>query len=180
MTLITFQDGAVVMRDGKVGTEQDCCCEQPPCECFPRFSTPPVECEIDYIGFQVTFTTTACGGQNITQPFQLNEANGYFESFGPLGANGCEYTILAQAFCFGDRYILDISISAAGFVLCDDPGSFLIGVSFFIPFSMSVDTSPCCPVGTELYEYAGTADGTITTDCLGMTVTVTPVTIVKL
>ena len=29
MTLITFQDGAVLMRDGKVGTEQACCCEQP-------------------------------------------------------------------------------------------------------------------------------------------------------
>jgi hypothetical protein len=26
MTLITFQDGKPVMRDGKVGTEQECCC----------------------------------------------------------------------------------------------------------------------------------------------------------
>lgn len=26
MTSITFQDGKVVMRDGKVGTEQGCCC----------------------------------------------------------------------------------------------------------------------------------------------------------
>ena len=26
MTLITFQDGQVVMRDGQVGTEQACCC----------------------------------------------------------------------------------------------------------------------------------------------------------
>ena len=26
MTLITFQGGAAVMRDGKVGTEQGCCC----------------------------------------------------------------------------------------------------------------------------------------------------------
>lgn len=29
MTLITFQDGQVVMRDGQVGTEQACCCDQP-------------------------------------------------------------------------------------------------------------------------------------------------------
>lgn len=27
MTLITFQDGKVVMRDGKVGTGQECCCD---------------------------------------------------------------------------------------------------------------------------------------------------------
>ena len=31
MTLITFQDGQVVMRDGQVGTEQACCCQ----ECAP-------------------------------------------------------------------------------------------------------------------------------------------------
>lgn len=31
MTLVTFQDGRVVMRDGKVGTEQACCCGQ--CDC---------------------------------------------------------------------------------------------------------------------------------------------------
>jgi hypothetical protein len=32
MTLITFQDGKVVLRDGKAGTEQACCCEeQDPC-----------------------------------------------------------------------------------------------------------------------------------------------------
>ena len=28
MTLITFQDGKPVFRDGKVGTEQECCCQQ--------------------------------------------------------------------------------------------------------------------------------------------------------
>lgn len=26
MTLITFEDGKAVMRDGKVGTEHECCC----------------------------------------------------------------------------------------------------------------------------------------------------------
>jgi len=31
MMLITFQDGKPVMRDGKVGTEQECCCEPPCC-----------------------------------------------------------------------------------------------------------------------------------------------------
>lgn len=32
MTLITFQDGKPVLRDGKVGTEQACCCTVP-CTC---------------------------------------------------------------------------------------------------------------------------------------------------
>lgn len=30
MTLITFQGGKAVVRDGKVGTEADCCCGCPP------------------------------------------------------------------------------------------------------------------------------------------------------
>ena len=40
MTLITFQDGQPVMRDGKVGTEQECCCE-PPC-CVKLFANPNI------------------------------------------------------------------------------------------------------------------------------------------
>lgn len=32
VTLISLQDGNVVMRDGRVGTEQDCCCGQG-CDC---------------------------------------------------------------------------------------------------------------------------------------------------
>jgi len=33
MTLITFSDGKVVLRDGKAGTETSCCCEGTPCTC---------------------------------------------------------------------------------------------------------------------------------------------------
>jgi hypothetical protein len=36
MTLITFQDGKPVLRDGKVGTEQECCCCDP---CLVRLCT---------------------------------------------------------------------------------------------------------------------------------------------
>lgn len=35
MTLITFEDGKAVMKDGTIGTEQACCCDRPcsgPCE----------------------------------------------------------------------------------------------------------------------------------------------------
>ena len=41
MTLITLQDGKVVMRDGQVGTEQECCCGG--CgECADECVVPPV------------------------------------------------------------------------------------------------------------------------------------------
>lgn len=38
MTLITFQDGQVVMRDGQVGTEQGCCCQEQECCCTELYS----------------------------------------------------------------------------------------------------------------------------------------------
>jgi hypothetical protein len=37
MTQITFQNGQILMRDGKVGTEQGCCCGQP-CTCSQCYS----------------------------------------------------------------------------------------------------------------------------------------------
>lgn len=40
MTLVTMQDGTVVMRDGKVGTEQGCCCGG--CNCSSSGSAPAV------------------------------------------------------------------------------------------------------------------------------------------
>ena len=47
MTRITFQDGKVVLRDGKVGTEDACCCGE--CVC--------PECE----GLNVSVTIEFCG-----------------------------------------------------------------------------------------------------------------------
>jgi hypothetical protein len=42
MTLITFHDGKPVLRDGKVGTEQECCCGS---QCL----TCPQECDPDVV-----------------------------------------------------------------------------------------------------------------------------------
>jgi hypothetical protein len=55
MTLITFQDGAVVFRDGQVGTEQACCCED---ECEG--------CFVDVFGvYAWTFTAANCNGSAV-------------------------------------------------------------------------------------------------------------------
>ena len=56
MTRITLQDGKIVLRDGKVGTEQACCCDDEPCVCPP--------CSDDF-SFSVTWagltaTTNIC------------------------------------------------------------------------------------------------------------------------
>ncbi len=57
MTQITFTDGKVVMRDGKVGTEQACCCKQCVCGDCP-----------ESLGFSVTFYGTRDGTLTFTHP----------------------------------------------------------------------------------------------------------------
>jgi hypothetical protein len=54
MTLITFQDGKVVMRDGKIGTEQECCCEDEAGPCVDCDNLAYDECPES---FEVTFDT---------------------------------------------------------------------------------------------------------------------------
>lgn len=58
MTLITFQDGMAVMRDGKVGTEQECCCAKCLCDGCP-----------ESLGFSVTFYGTKSGTLTFTHPY---------------------------------------------------------------------------------------------------------------
>lgn len=58
MTLITFQDGKAVFRNGKVGSEQECCCQQP-CLC--------TDCP-DELGFTITFYNTKNGNLTFTHP----------------------------------------------------------------------------------------------------------------
>jgi hypothetical protein len=62
MTLITFQDGQPVLRGGKVGTEQACCCGQS-CQCTaysPEFIN--LSCQIDYISFDIEISFPLCNG----------------------------------------------------------------------------------------------------------------------
>jgi hypothetical protein len=56
MTLITLQDGKVVLRDGKVGTEQACCCGEN-CDVFCDVNgVCPEGCECNRIGCAYFFS----------------------------------------------------------------------------------------------------------------------------
>ena len=59
MTLITVQDGKVVMRDGQVGTEQGCCCSTGCSESCPKTFTVNWSYKTDF----GTITTTTPGNQ---------------------------------------------------------------------------------------------------------------------
>jgi hypothetical protein len=58
MTLITLQNGKVVVRGGKVGTEQECCCLNCLCGDCP-----------ESLGFSVTFYGTRDGTLTFTHPY---------------------------------------------------------------------------------------------------------------
>lgn len=67
MTLITFQDGKVVMRDGKVGTEAECFCRQ----CLIFFASPP------YFGFEEGGFATPCALAVLRKVVERLEAAGW-------------------------------------------------------------------------------------------------------
>lgn len=87
MTLITFQGGQVVMRDGKVGTEQDCCCDGPPeCVCPELCEEITFEANATIGGMTVTVTTTVPGAGS--QKFEKNDGSGDYVEIGATVACG--------------------------------------------------------------------------------------------
>ena len=70
MTLITFDSGKVVMRDGKVGTEQECCCDDEPCVCPP--CSDEFSFSVAWAGLTATTTTCFDGGYS-GAAFEFND-----------------------------------------------------------------------------------------------------------
>lgn len=86
MTAITFQDGRVVMRDGRVATGAGCCCDEPP-ECIC-----PVGC---VEGLQISLgNSPSCEG-------------GFYSDSLP-----CTFgSISASMYCEGGSWFVSVSVS---------------------------------------------------------------------
>jgi len=112
MTLITFQDGSPILKDGKVGTEQACCCDGGGCA---------ASCEDELTvtgsigGMTATVITTIPGAG--AARFDKNDGSGDFVAvdasiicgaFGPGGA-------LAWAVVVGVCYQSDGSVNGESF-----------------------------------------------------------------
>lgn len=87
MTLITMQGGAVVMRDGKVGTEQACCC---PGECICGQNCTQ-DIQVDFVKGDLSGTINvapgAFGSANLFSNTQFALVT-VTSSCGTLGPNG--------------------------------------------------------------------------------------------
>lgn len=98
MTLIAFQNGKPIFRDGKVGIEQTCCCNEcPPC---PDFST-----------YCVTLTLTDYNGNVST----ADEGDIFWDDEGTYGSvfiGGFEYSV--EIVCV--QGVLTVAVFWAGFI----------------------------------------------------------------
>jgi hypothetical protein len=189
MTLITFEDGKAVLRDGKVGTEQACCCEEP-CAC--QYGDLP-DCDIDYIAFDYSFLFPDCTGNRISGTITLNSGNNFYSGILDVNdaAAACDYQISALLGCVTSwrndsftpsQYILRWGITFDVFahsccqgVLCPILSS--AGITF--PLGTSTANGTCCP-----YPFSGALVGTELANgsqpCPGWDITLSNMTVVLL
>ena len=130
MTLITFDAGKVIMRDGKVGTEQECCCTK--CRC-------DLECPT-FSGAEVSVTGTRVGTVTTTIP---NADPDFIRSIAPM----CDVRPFGggRQIIWAMEYVDDYLVVVVSFnVVCGseyglDPGE------YFVTVAATVGTPPDDP-----------------------------------
>jgi hypothetical protein len=174
MTLITLQDGRLVLRDGQVGTEQACCCG---CPCLD-FSTgegftisqngPWVVGSPSYYTFGGTCPAGASefcrysAGTPANPAFLDDGAQYYFASFNDAGPADTVNSLQVYMQCVSGQWFAQIWYSIYGdFTDCPGGGFFPPQVDlqwYGVPLTLAAD---CLPTGTlEL----GAADYVFATD----------------
>ena len=173
MTLITFQDGTVVMSDGKVGTEQACCCE-PECQCT---GSPPEACDIDYIIFTFEFSSLSCD-TTLLQEYTLDAAHGWSQQYFLTDGNGQPYYFSAVLVCNDGKYSISFNAATNGgpcFYICNESYLYATGFGRSLPLPSSTYEGSCCPTVAEPWELLFEDIG-----CFGVRFAVTDMSIVLL
>lgn len=155
MPRITVQDGRLVLRDGKIGTGQACCCGE--CQCT---GSPAESCEIDYIAVTFEFSFDNCGGALVSHTFILNEAGGWSSSAELADENDNLYLASAQLICQGGEYKISVGSFAIGgangkpwyeacIYICNGNGGFITGLIRAFPVPSRTAGAYCCPVAAD-------------------------------
>lgn len=143
MTLITFSDGKVVLRDGKVGTEQECCCNE---NCGM--------CCTDYQNCEITYTAHFSDGSSKTETIvgDISEGPGDTQArFPVLGNNASGFSI--SIFNDGCRCFAAISVSSYFISGCShyEPPPIDMVVTDWLNIDafqlVELDCTECCEVG---------------------------------
>lgn len=150
MTLITFQDGKAVMRDGKVGTEQGCCCGAgQQCVCGQNCTQ---EITVDFVKGDLGGTLTTTPGGFASESLFSNTQFALVtvtSSCGALGPNGeCGWLI---------------EVLVCG---CVDDANFPFNCDAFSSTRhafVTLDANGCPDVGDLTFEcVGGDCEGTVT------------------
>ena len=117
MTLITFDDGKVVMRDNKVGTEQACCCCQSTCgeDCQ---QTVTVNFSVGGFDGQLVFVVADEGLGVDPMPDNYNSAGA---SISCSVVDGCAKWILSFTACYFDG-VTTVAEQFEGLIEADSSG----------------------------------------------------------
>lgn len=143
MTYITFQDGRVVMRDGKVGTGQGCCCGGGCENCG-------LTCCLTIQG-----KNTCIGGTDVITSDPPAVVN-WGSTINEIGATAASYQYLSDAFdftvlvdwvCENGQISMDVQVSEAV------PGGTIPATSYRRwPNAVAILGPDGCPTGVDLGE----------------------------
>lgn len=155
MTLVTFDDGKVVLRDGKVGTEEACCC-CPPCngQGFDTTTQPAVSltsdcpCEAGTLDgaypFDVYDNITYPGGQWSWRGDSTCDYSTFFDPVAPVYVEiTCTcgvYTIRVSTYALDSKSVTGTLTPAVFTKGADDEFQGTFDVDMFDPFDNFVCT----------------------------------------
>jgi len=153
MTKITIQDGKIVMRDGKIGTEQQCCCQGCRCQCSsdgPPFVAESCGLQAVIVQFDLSLLGP-CQGVATVQIEAADVDLGFpFSKQQLVETNGGFILIQANVWCLENCLAVQFTVSAGPFdgtqcEFCPPSGSALV-------FDVYLDGENdelgiCCPVG---------------------------------
>lgn len=192
MTLITMQRGKVVMRDGKVGTEQACCCQCDPCSLchspclsvtFSGFSGSVEPCD-ECNNLNGTYLLTRGKGYQPDISLAVKAKTGFGAVLTPTIAydnSDGSYSITAVTIdkagtCYSPDAEVFVKV-AGGFVACSDDPLFALTVGREEPLlDLSTIDDSISPAGTganltPVYTPAVTTPGSETWSLDSVTVT---------
>lgn len=154
MTLIAFQGNDVILRDGKVGTEQACCCQC--CQCGTAEEDVFVSSSCNLQSIVITFDFSLlgpCTGIFEVEITAADEDKGFpWSKITTATTAGGTVTIESNLFCISGCIVLQFTIIPGTCDFCSIPG-------FFQPVSPTVDMvvsgvtnedGICCPVGGDV------------------------------
>jgi hypothetical protein len=154
MTLIAFQGNDVILRDGKVGTEQACCCQPCSCRCAPgdSFLSPTCELQKIIVDFDASLLGP-CTGNYTVEVTADDEDQGFpFSKNELVETPGGALVFSVDLFCENNCLVLFIEVYPGNendCLFCGPDSDFQFQRTTLFLNGTTDEEGVCCPVGGE-------------------------------